>query len=111
MIMQPIIKKIFNEILNPEEQITSLLMEDNLNDYYVFAWIKDNELLQLGYGKADAYLSYKPSISQDENISVIFPYENLTEKESYILFRYEKTKFKMFDLKNIKYFGIDNMFV
>lgn len=109
--MQPVITKILaNKILTEEECLMAALMEDNENekDYRVFAWAINDKVLQFGYGTSGTHLNYKPTGYADNILKVHFPYTELTEKEAYILCRYEMTKFKKFNYENLSAIGVNN---
>ena len=71
-------------------------MEEDEKNYYVFVWTVDEEVVQFGYGKDSSHLAYKPDGYPDAKLKALFPYTDLTEKEAFVLFRYEKNKFKKF---------------
>lgn len=109
--MQHLIENILHSnILADSERMTAMFMDDDTKDYHVFAWTKDDFVLQFGYGHSDIYTSYKPEGYSDEELAIHFPYTDLSEREAYVLFCYEKTKFKKFGFTNLKNVGFSDDF-
>lgn len=100
-----------SQLMTDEDRITALLMEDDEKEYNVFVWTVNENIIQFGYGKEGRHLSYKPEGHSDESLHVYFPYTDLTEKEAYILFRYEKNKFKKFGFTNVNKLGFSDEIV
>lgn len=87
----------------------ALFMPDDEPIYYIYAWLQNDEVTNLGYGKENDYLEQKPSINSCHDSlqpACIFPYEGLTEKEAYVLYIYENNKFLKFGYKKSDDFGL-----
>ena len=109
--MQHLIETILmSKILSDTERATSLFMEDDKKEYHVFAWTKDDSVLQFGYGHGESYLDYKPEGNENSELTIHFPYTDLSEKEAYILFCYEKLKFKKFGFTTLDRVGFSDDF-
>ena len=105
--MQPVIEKIYQNTLSDNEKFKAMFMDDANYDYFVFAWTENDNILYLGYGKEQDYLNHMPDISADmETATVSFPYKDLTEKEAYVLSRYEQIKIERFGLKKLTDIGV-----
>lgn len=116
--MQKIIQRILIESLSDEEKIIAALMEEKEKEYYVFAWYFQEKIIRLGYGKERSYLSYKPEtipdrfeMDKNSSLDICFPYKNLSEKEAYVLFRYEKNKMGKLGTTSISEMGLNDIYV
>ena len=58
-----------------EDILMSVIMDDAKKEFYVFAWVVNDEVILIDYGTCDSYISRKPDI---ENTNVIYPYTQLT---------------------------------
>ena len=87
-----------------------MFLNDTENEYYVYAWTNNGTILYLDYGKDDDYLTHKPDLKEKEGIEIeanaTFPYKDLTEKEAFILSRYEKIKMEKFGYTKITDIGV-----
>ena len=97
--IEEIIKK---RKIDPEDILWSVILDDTKKEFYVFAWVVNDEIVLIDYGSGDSYMSQKPNIGKAD---VIYPYTELTEREAYILSKYEIFKFKQLNLKTVNDFG------
>lgn len=110
--MQPVIEKIYQNTLSDAEKFKATFLEDINNEYYIYAWVTKDIILYLDYGKGEDYLVHKPDLPADDEtatdteIKVAFPYNELTEKEAYVLSRYEKIKMDKFGYEKITDIGV-----
>ena len=107
--MQPILKKVLQNTLSNEQKLKALFMRDDEPNYYLYAWIENDEVIKLGYGKDTDYCEHKPNENTLEGLLhpvCLFPYEGLTEKEAYVLYIYESNKFQRLGYKNMDDFGL-----
>lgn len=59
--MQPILEKVLQNTLSNEQKLKALFMRDDEPNYYLYAWIENDEVINLGYGKDTDYCEHKPN--------------------------------------------------
>ena len=111
--MQPIIEKIYQNSISDTEKFKAMFLDDTKNEYYIYAWVQDNIILYLDYGKDIEYLDHKPKLeannetaTAENSLTVAFPYKDRTEKEAFVLSKYEKIKIENFGMNKLSDIGV-----
>lgn len=111
--MQPIIEKIYQNSISDAEKFKAMFLDDTRKEYYVYAWVQNNIILYLGYGKDTEYLDHKPKLEDgveaattEISLTAAFPYKDLTEKEAFVLSKYEKIKIENFGMNKLSDIGV-----